>query len=42
MDLIKNKIDKETIIVFPDAGAKKRFSSDFSEYQIVTCSKRRI
>lgn len=41
MNLIKNKISKETIIVFPDEWAKKRFSNYFPEYEKIFCSKVR-
>jgi phosphoribosylpyrophosphate synthetase len=42
MDLIKQQINKETVIVFPDEWAKKRFSSEFTWFEIITCSKKRI
>lgn len=41
MGLIKDFIDSDTIIVFPDAGARKRFENDFSEYENIHCSKKR-
>jgi phosphoribosylpyrophosphate synthetase len=42
MSLIKEKISPETIIVFPDEWAKKRFSTDFEDYEVLHCSKKRI
>ena len=41
MSLIKDKISKDTCIVFPDDWAKKRFSVFFPEYDLVLCIKRR-
>lgn len=42
IDLIKQKISPDTVVVFPDEGAKKRFSSEFLDYEVVTCSKVRV
>lgn len=41
MSLIKQQIPKDTVIVFPDEGAAKRFSEDFKEYEKIICSKLR-
>lgn len=41
MSLIKAKISKDTIVVFPDEWAKKRFSKDFEWYEVIACSKVR-
>lgn len=42
MDLIKEKIPKDWIIVFPDEWAKKRFWEDFLDYETYFASKKRI
>lgn len=42
MNLIKNKIQNDTVIVFPDEWAKKRFDNDFNAYEKIVCSKKRI
>lgn len=42
IDLIKQKIDKNTVIVFPDEWAKKRFWEDFLDYEVVYCTKKRV
>lgn len=42
MDLIKERITPETIIVFPDEWAKKRFAKEFIWNRVVHCSKQRI
>lgn len=39
--LLKKKIGKECIIVFPDDGAYKRFGKDFNTYKTIVCSKVR-
>lgn len=39
---IKNIIDKNTTIVFPDQWAKKRFSNEFEWYETLYCAKQRI
>ncbi len=41
MSLIKEKISKDTVIVFPDEGAQKRFAGDFEWYETIICSKIR-
>lgn len=41
MELIKQKIDSDTVIIFPDEGAYKRYKWDFEEYDTVICEKRR-
>ena len=41
-NIIKQNISPETIIVFPDAWAKKRFGKDFEWFEIITCSKVRV
>ena len=41
MDLIKEKINKNTVIVFPDAWAEKRFKHEFKDYDKVICKKDR-
>lgn len=41
MNLIKEKISTETVIVFPDEWAKKRFSNYFPEYEKIFCTKVR-
>lgn len=42
MSLIKNKIPKNSVIVFPDDWAKKRFAWDFVDYEVIVCAKTRI
>ncbi len=42
MSLIKQKISLETIIVFPDEGAQKRFQYDFEWYETIFCIKKRV
>jgi len=42
MNLIKSKIDKNTVIVFPDEWAKKRFNIDFKWYEKIVCAKTRV
>lgn len=39
--LLKEKINVNSIIVFPDDGAHKRFGYDFNGYKIIVCSKIR-
>ena len=39
--LLKNIISSNTIIVFPDDGAYKRFKQSFMDYKIIVCSKIR-
>lgn len=39
--LLKQKISKNTTIVFPDEGSAKRFKFMFSEYKTIVCSKVR-
>ena len=39
--LLKNFIGSDSIIVFPDDGAYKRFGKDFNTYKIIVCSKVR-
>lgn len=41
MSLIKEKISPDTVVVFPDEWAKKRFSDDFENYEVLHCSKKR-
>lgn len=41
MYAIREKIDTACTIIFPDDGAKKRFSQYFEWYDVVTCSKER-
>ncbi len=41
MNLIKEKISPETIVVFPDAWARKRFEWDFLENESIHCLKKR-
>ena len=42
MNLIKQKVSPETVIVFPDDWAKKRFWNDFKDYETIVCAKTRI
>jgi phosphoribosylpyrophosphate synthetase len=42
MDELKKHISLDTVIVFPDEGAKKRFSKDFDAYEVVYASKVRL
>jgi len=42
IDLLKQNISKDTIIVFPDEWAKKRFGKNFLDFEKVYCSKERI
>lgn len=39
--LLKNVIDSNCIIVFPDDGAYKRFGKDFATFKTIVCSKVR-
>lgn len=39
--LLKKKINSDSIIVFPDDGAYKRFGRDFHTYKTIVCSKVR-
>jgi hypothetical protein len=39
--LLKNIINTNSIIVFPDDGAYKRFGMDFNTYKTIVCSKVR-
>jgi len=39
--LEKNHSHEEIAIAFPDAGARKRFGSFFSKYEVIVCSKIR-
>lgn len=39
--LLKNIINTNSIIVFPDDGAYKRFGKDFNTYKTIVCSKVR-
>jgi phosphoribosylpyrophosphate synthetase len=41
MGLIKNIIPRDTVIVFPDEWAQKRFSLEFEWYETIVCSKVR-
>ncbi|NVP17833.1 ribose-phosphate diphosphokinase [Candidatus Gracilibacteria bacterium] len=41
MSLLKKEIEGKTI-VFPDDGAKKRFGKDFSDFDVIVCSKVRV
>ncbi len=41
VNLLKQNIDLNTIIVFPDDGAYKRFGKDFKMYKTLICSKIR-
>lgn len=41
MSLIKAKMNKDTMAVFPDEWAYKRFKNEFKDYDIVICEKRR-
>lgn len=41
MSLLKEEISGKTI-VFPDDGAKKRFWRDFSDFDVIVCSKVRV
>lgn len=41
MSLIKESISPDTVIVFPDDGAAKRFAEDFEGYEKVICLKTR-
>lgn len=40
--LSKEQIEYNTVIAFPDEGAEKRFAKDFSKYEIIVLSKKRI
>lgn len=40
--LLKERIDNDTTIVFPDDGAAKRFKADFENYTVIICAKDRI
>lgn len=42
ISLLKEKINTNTTIVFPDDGAAKRFKPDFENYTIIVCAKERI
>jgi ribose-phosphate pyrophosphokinase len=42
MDELKKRISLDTIIVFPDEGAKKRFANAFWGYEVVHASKVRL
>ena len=39
--LLKEKINLDSIIVFPDDGSYKRFGKDFKSFKIIVCSKIR-
>ena len=39
--LLKEKINSNSIIVFPDDGSYKRFGKDFKTFKIIVCSKVR-
>ena len=41
VELLKNKINQNSIIVFPDDGSYKRFGKDFLSYKTLICSKVR-
>lgn len=41
IELLKEILDKDVIVVFPDDGAKKRFGGFFEDYNIVSCNKVR-
>ncbi len=41
MSLIKEKISPNSVIVFPDDWAKKRFVWDFLDYETIVCAKTR-
>ena len=42
IDIIKQKISPQTVIVFPDEWAKKRFWKNFLDFENIYCSKQRI
>jgi non-canonical (house-cleaning) NTP pyrophosphatase/phosphoribosylpyrophosphate synthetase len=42
IDLLRNVLKHDTIIVFPDDGAKKRFGGFFPDNVILECAKKRI
>lgn len=42
MGKIKKYIKNDTVIVFPDQWAKKRFFNDFKWYDITYCTKQRV
>lgn len=41
IELLKKKISRDTVIVFPDDGAKKRFGDAFKDHVTISCSKIR-
>lgn len=42
VEILKKKLSKDTLIVFPDAGAKSRFGEFFNDgYHVVACNKVR-
>lgn len=41
IELLKKHLKPETIIVFPDDGAAKRFKIFFQEFNILVCTKKR-
>lgn len=41
IEILKNKINQNSIIVFPDDGSYKRFGKDFISYKTLVCSKVR-
>lgn len=41
MRLIKDKINKQTTIVFPDDGAEKRYAREFEDYNLAVFKKKR-
>lgn len=41
IDLLKDQISDDTVIVFPDDGAKKRFGDAFKDYTTISCGKVR-
>lgn len=42
IDLLLKEIDRKDVIVFPDDGSYKRFSSMFRGFKMIICSKQRI
>ena len=41
INLLKKEIDNDTIIIFPDDGAAKRFGGFFEGFNTLTCAKKR-
>ncbi len=42
MPIFKDKISSDSVIVFPDDWAKKRYKNDFPWHEIIVCNKTRI